>query len=179
MGVLAAFIVAGQMLNVPVAGGTSGHLLGGTQAAILVGPWAAIIVMASVVSVQALVFQDGGIAALGVNVFNMGVVTSLLGYAVYMTVSKLFPDRPAVRLAGAFSGAWLSVMLAAALTSFQLALSDTSALNVALPAMLGVHALIGVGEGLITMGAVALVQSARPDLLESPAGGVTWQEASS
>jgi cobalt/nickel transport system permease protein len=166
MGVLAAFIFAGQMINFPVAGGTSGHLLGGTLAAILIGPWAAIIAMAAVVSVQALVFQDGGLGALGVNIFNMGVLTSLLGYAVYATVTSLVPNRPAVRLGAAFSAAWISVMAAAALTSLELALSDTSALDVALPAMLGVHALIGVGEGLITMAAVALVLAARPDLLE-------------
>jgi cobalt/nickel transport system permease protein len=166
MGVLAAFIFAGQMINFPVAGGTSGHLLGGTLAAILIGPWAAIIAMASVISVQALVFQDGGLAALGVNIFNMGVVTSLLGYTIYMGVARLAPKRPAVRLGGAFVAAWTTVMVAAALTSFELAISDTSALDVALPAMLGVHALIGIGEGLITMAAVALIQSARPDLLE-------------
>ena len=181
MGVLAAFIFAGQMINFPVAGGTSGHLLGGTLAAILIGPWAAIIAMAAVVSVQALIFQDGGLAALGVNVFNMGIVTSLLGYAIYITGTSLMPHKPAVRLACAFGAAWVSVMAAATLTAFQLALSDTSALDVALPAMLGVHALIGIGEGLITMAAVALVQAARPDLLEdatTPAGG-RLQEARS
>jgi cobalt/nickel transport system permease protein len=171
MGVLAAFIFAGQMINFPVAGGTSGHLLGGTLAAIIIGPWAAIIAMAAVVSVQALVFQDGGLAALGVNIFNMGVVTSLLGYAIYMTIARLAPDRPSVRLTGAFVAAWTSVMAAAALTSFQLALSGTSALAVALPAMMGVHAVIGIGESLITVAAVALIQSARPDLLEDRTAG--------
>jgi cobalt/nickel transport system permease protein len=168
MGVLAAFIFAGQMINFPVAGGTSGHLLGGTLAAVLIGPWAAILAMTAVVGVQALIFQDGGLAALGVNIFNMGIVTSLLGYTIYMLVSALGRSKPAFRMAGAFAGAWISVMVAATLTSFELALSDTSALDVALPAMLGVHALIGLGEGLITMAAVALVQTARPDLLESP-----------
>jgi cobalt/nickel transport system permease protein len=179
MGVLAAFIFAGQMINFPVAGGTSGHLLGGTLAAILIGPWAAIIAMAAVVSVQALVFQDGGLAALGVNVFNMGVLTALLGYTIYTLVTAAMPNRPAVRLGAAFSAAWLSVMAAATLTSIELALSDTSALDVALPTMLGVHALIGIGEGLITMAAVALVQAARPDLLEdvTPSAGSQMQEA--
>ncbi|HWC28789.1 MAG TPA: energy-coupling factor ABC transporter permease [Dehalococcoidia bacterium] len=166
MGVLAAFIFAAQMINFPVAGGTSGHLLGGTLAAILLGPWAAIIVMTSVVSVQALVFQDGGLAVLGVNIFNMGIVTAFVGYAIYRTVDKLMPGRPTLRLAGAFAGAWVSVMVAAALTSVQLAISDTSPLDVALPAMLGVHALIGIGEGLITVAAIALVLSSRPDLVE-------------
>src|SRR5690606_35615767 len=127
----------GQMINFPVAGGTSGHLLGGTLAAILIGLWAAIIVMAAVVCVQALVFQDGGIAAMGVNVFNMGVVTALLGYSVYMLLGAVTPAKPAFRLGAAFAAAWLSVMAAALLTTFQLVFSDTSELDVALPAMMG------------------------------------------
>lgn len=169
MGVLAAFIFAAQMINFPVAGGTSGHLLGGALAAILLGPWAAILVMTAVVGVQALIFQDGGIGALGVNVFNMGVLTALLGYAVYSLWSLLAGERPALLLAGVFAAGWLTVMAAAALTAVQLAVSGTSTLGVALPAMLGVHALIGIGEGLITTAAVALVLSARPDLIERPA----------
>ena len=166
MGVIAAFIFAAQMINFPVAGGTSGHLLGGTLAAIFLGPWAAIIAMASVVSVQALVFQDGGLAALGVNVFNMGIVTALLGCTIYTFGIKALPKTPAMRIGSAFVAAWISVMAAATLTSVQLAISDTSSLDVALPAMLGVHALIGIGEGLITAAAVAFVASAQPDLLE-------------
>jgi cobalt/nickel transport system permease protein len=173
MGVLAAFIFAGQMINFPVAGGTSGHLLGGALAAILIGPWAAIIAMTAVVSVQALVFQDGGLAVLGANVFNMGVTTALVGYVVYMASVKALPDRPAVRLGSAFAAAWISVMLAATLTSVQLAVSGTSPLDVALPAMLGVHALIGIGEGLITAAAVTFVLSTRPDLVEGASGSVS------
>jgi cobalt/nickel transport system permease protein len=166
MGVLAAFIFAAQMINFPVAGGTSGHLLGGTLAAILVGPWAAIIIMASVVGVQALIFQDGGLTVLGVNILNMGILTAFVGYGIYMVFVKAMPGQPAARLAGAFIGAWVSVMAAAALTAVQLAISGTSPLDVALPAMLGVHALIGIGEGLITMGVVAFVSTTRPELLE-------------
>jgi cobalt/nickel transport system permease protein len=166
MGVLAAFIFAAQMINFPVAGGTSGHLLGGTLAAILLGPWAAVIVMASVVSVQALIFQDGGIAVMGVNIFNMGILTAFLGYAIYRGLDKVLLGRSQGKLIAGFAAAWCSVMAAAALTSVQLAISDTSPLDVALPAMLGVHALIGIGEGLITAGAVALVLSSRPDLIE-------------
>jgi cobalt/nickel transport system permease protein len=166
MGVLAAFIFAAQMINFPVAGGTSGHLLGGTLAAVLLGPWAAVIVMASVVSVQALIFQDGGLVVLGANVFNMGVVTAFGGYAVYAGLGLIAPARPGLRLAGVFVAAWASVMAAAALTSLELALSGTSPLDVSLPAMLGVHALIGIGEGLITLAAVSFVRQSRPDLIE-------------
>jgi len=169
MGVLAAFIFAAQMMNFPVAGGTSGHLLGGTLVAILVGPWAAIIVMTSVVGIQALMFQDGGLAALGFNVFNMGVITALVGYGVY-NLAAFFANgqRGWVRPAGAFVAGWLTVMLAAFATSMELAVSGTSPLHVVLPAMMGVHALIGIGEGLITAAAVAFVLSTRPDLIEEP-----------
>lgn len=172
MGVLAAFIFAGQMINFPVAGGTSGHLLGGALAAILIGPWAAVITLAAVVTVQALIFQDGGLAALGFNIFNMGVVTALLGYVIYMTAAKFRAQTP-VLLGAAFVAGWLTVMVSAGLTAVQLAVSGTSTLGVALPAMLGVHAFIGIGEGLITAAAVGLVLSARPDLLESSSPSVS------
>lgn len=169
MGVMAAFIFAAQMMNFPVAGGTSGHVLGGALAAILLGPWAAIIVMTSVVGLQALLFQDGGLVALGDNVFNMGVVAPLVGYGVYWTFARFAHIGPWVRLAGASAAAWLSVQLAALATTFELVLSDTSPLGVALPAMMGVHALIGIGEGLITVAAVAFVLATRRDLLEAEA----------
>jgi cobalt/nickel transport system permease protein len=167
--VTAAFIFAAQMMNFPVAGGTSGHLLGGTLAAILVGPWAAIIVMTSVVGIQALMFQDGGLAALGFNVFNMGVITVLLGYGVYY-LATLFANeqRRWLRPTGAFVAAWLTVMVAAFATSIELAASGTSPLHVVLPAMMGVHIFIGIGEGLITAAAVTFVLATRPDIIEEP-----------
>jgi cobalt/nickel transport system permease protein len=165
MGVLAAFIFAAQMMNFPVAGGTSGHLLGGALAAILLGPWAAIIVMTAVVGVQALVFQDGGLAALGANIFNMGILTALVGWAIYRTALVAGRGNRTVLLTATFAAAWSTVVLSALLTSAQLALSGTSPWSVVLPAMLGVHALIGIGEGIISVGAVAFILSVRPDLL--------------
>lgn len=174
LGVLAAFIFAGQMMNFPVAGGTSGHMLGGALAAILVGPWAAIVIMTAVVGVQALVFQDGGLAALGANVFNMGVATAFTGAAVFLLVTRLAGRGRRAVLVAAFSASWISVMIAAALTSTQLAISGTSPWGVVFPAMLGVHALIGVGEGLITSAAVALVLSARPDLVRLIGRRLAW-----
>jgi cobalt/nickel transport system permease protein len=169
MGVTAAFIFAAQMMNFPVAGGTSGHMLGGALAAILVGPWAAIIVMTSVVGIQALMFQDGGLSALGFNVFNMGVITALVGYSIYYLSALLANGRRGwVLSAGVFVASWLTVMLAAFATSMELAVSDTSPLQVVLPAMMGVHALIGIGEGLITAAAVTFVLATRPDLIEQP-----------
>ena len=165
MGVMAAFIFAGQMVNFPVAGGTSGHLVGGALAAILLGPWAAIIVMTAVVALQALLFQDGGLAALGVNTLNMAVISALVGWGVYRGLQLLRGVHSVVPAVAAFAAAWLSVEAAAVATTLQLAASATSPLAVALPAMVGVHALIGVGEGLITLGALGLVRAARPDLL--------------
>jgi cobalt/nickel transport system permease protein len=174
LGVLAAFIFAGQMMNFPVAGGTSGHMLGGALAAILVGPWAAVVIMTAVVGVQALVFQDGGLAALGANVFNMGVATAFVGAAVFLGVVRVAGHGRRALLAASFCAAWFSVMLSAALTSTQLALSGTSPWSIVFPAMLGVHALIGIGEGLITSAAVALVVSARPDLVRLTGRKLDW-----
>jgi cobalt/nickel transport system permease protein len=169
MGVMAAFIFAAQMMNFPVAGGTSGHMLGGVLAALLLGPWAAIIVMTAVVGLQAFLFQDGGMLALGTNVLNMGIVTVAIGAAGYRLLSPVARLSSAARLGVVFALAWVSVEVAAVLTAGQLAISGTSPLNVALPAMVGVHALIGVGEGLITAAALGFVLATRPDLVRQPA----------
>lgn len=179
MGVIAAFVFAAQMINFPVAGGTSGHLVGGALVAILLGPWAAVLVMTSVVAVQALLFQDGGLLALGFNTLNMGVLSAMVGYAVYVWSGRLMGENRA-RLARAGLAAWLSVEVAAAATALELAVSGTSPLAVGLPAMLGIHAVIGVGEALITAGALAFIRQARPDLLQAKAGrarGSGWVAA--
>lgn len=161
MGVMAAFIFAAQMINFPVAGGTSGHLLGGALAAMVLGPWGGILVMTAVIAVQALLFQDGGLLAMGANIINMGVVPALIGYGLYRSVAAA---PPKLRAVGIGAAAWLSVEAAALLASLQLWLSGTVALAVVLPAMLGVHALIGVGEALITVAALAAIARIRPDL---------------
>lgn len=165
MGVTAAFIFAAQMVNFPVVGGTSGHLLGGVLAAILLGPWAATLVMASVVTVQALVFQDGGILVLGANIFNMGVIGTMGGYAIYTTLCRLFGGEDRGRYPAAAVAAWLAVMLGASAMTIELVISGTTPLEVTMPAMLGVHAVIGVGEALITVAALAFIHAVRPDLL--------------
>jgi len=167
MGILAAFVFAAQAINFPVAAGTSGHLLGGTLAAILLGPWAATLVMTAVMGVQAVLFQDGGLLALGWNILNMGVLTAFTGYACYRLLLRLIGERPAARVAASFAGAWVSVEVGAIATSIELAVSGTSPLGMALPAMAGVHALIGIGEGLITSGAVGLLQASRPEVLQT------------
>lgn len=171
MGVTAAFIFAAQMFNFPVAGGTSGHLLGGVLAAILLGPWVGTLIMACVVAVQALVFQDGGLVVLGANIFNMGIVGTLGGYAIYATICRLLGGEERGRFPAAAIAAWSAVMLGALAMTIELAVSGTSPLEVALPAMLGVHALIGIGEALITVAALALIKAVRPDLLALRDGG--------
>lgn len=162
MGVMAAFIFAAQMINFPVAGGTSGHLLGGALAAITLGPWAGMLVMTAVIAVQALLFQDGGLIVMGANILNMGLLTAAVGYGLYRGVLGRGQDA---KLAMAAPAAWLSVMTGALLTSFELWLSGTAKLNIVVPAMLGVHALIGLGEALITVAALAFIFRTRPDLL--------------
>jgi cobalt/nickel transport system permease protein len=175
MGVMAAFIFAAQMINFPVAGGTSGHLLGGALAAITLGPWAGMLVMTSVIGVQALLLQDGGLVVMGANVFNMGLLTGLIGYGLYRGVAG---KGRAVRLSAAGAAAWLSVMAGALATAFQLWLSGTARLEVVVPAMLGVHALIGVGEALVTVAALGFILQIRPDLVEAQKapgeGGRGW-----
>jgi len=165
MGVSAAFIFAAQMLNFTVAGGTSGHLVGGALAAVLLGPWAAILTMTTVVGIQALLFQDGGLLVMGANITNMAIIAPLVGYAIYQGVRLLAGGRRWGVLAGGFAAAWGSVVAAAVACSIELAFSGTSPLSVALPAMAGVHVLIGIGEGLITVGALAFVLAARRDLI--------------
>jgi cobalt/nickel transport system permease protein len=170
MAVLAAFIFAAQMLNFPVAGGTSGHFGGGALAAVLLGPWAGVLVMTLVLVIQALAFGDGGILALGANVVNMGVVAPFVGYGLYYLVRRVWRGESG-RFVGSFVGAWLAVVAAATACALELAISGTTPLAVVLPAMVGVHAIIGLGEGLVTAGALAAVRVSRPDLLELARGG--------
>jgi cobalt/nickel transport system permease protein len=165
MAVLAAFIFAAQMLNFPVAAGTSGHFTGGALAAILLGPWAAVLVMTLVLVIQAFAFGDGGILVLGANVFNMAVVAPFVGYGLYR-LSRYVLRAESARFIGAFVAAWVAVVAAASACAAQLAISGTAPLNFVLPAMAGVHALIGVGEGLITALALRAIRASRPDLLQ-------------
>jgi len=175
MGIMAAFIFAAQMLNFPVAGGTSGHLLGGALAAIVLGPWAGMLVMTAVIAVQALLFQDGGLLVMGANILNMGLITSAIGYGLYRSVSNA---SRSTKLVVAGVAAWLSVMAGALATALQLWLSGTSDLQTVTLAMLGVHALIGIGEALITVAALTFIMQTRPDLLDessaSAQGGRGW-----
>jgi len=174
LGVLAAFIFAAQAINFPVAGGTSGHLLGGALAAIVLGPWAAVLVMTAVIALQGLLFQDGGLLVMGWNIMNMGVLTAFTGYLAYLLIKRILGATQSSLLVAGVVGAWLSVEVGAIATAIQLAVSGTSPLHIALPAMAGVHALIGIGEALITVGALTLIARSRPDILDqgAKAGGM-------
>ncbi len=165
MGVLAAFIFAAQMLNFPVAGGTSGHFMGAALAAILLGPWAGLLIMTCVLLVQCLVFQDGGLLALGANIINMGIVGCFLGYYIYRGFTALVRGKKTALIGGGIAG-WASIVVAAIFCAMELGISSTVPLYVALPAMGGIHALIGIGEGLITAAVLALVMATRPDLMK-------------
>ncbi len=164
MGILAAAIFAGQMINFSILGGTSGHLLGGTLVAAIVGPWAGVLVMTAVIAIQALLFQDGGLLAMGLNIINMGIVTVFVGYFTYQIFKRIAKGRAGL-LIGAFVGSWLSMVVASAFTAVELALSAASPLRFALPAMVGVHAIIGIGEGLLTAFALSFILITRPDFV--------------
>jgi len=159
LAVMAAFIFAAQMINFPVAGGTSGHLLGGALATILLGPWNAGIIITTVLVIQCLFFYDGGITALGANVLNMAVIAPWVAYAVYQASTRFFKSRGG-KVGGTFLASWFSVMVAALACSVEIALSGYIPLKVVLPAMAGWHALIGVGEGVITAVVVSVVSQA-------------------
>ncbi|MGE5507563.1 MAG: energy-coupling factor ABC transporter permease [Chitinophagales bacterium] len=161
LGVLAAFIFAAQMVNFPVIGGTSGHLVGAVLAAILLGPWPATLIMTTVLAVQALFFQDGGLTALGANVLNMGVVAVWAGYGLYRAVRAVLPAA-AGHLAATFAAAWFSVMASALAAACELAWSGTLPLKVVLPALAYWHAFIGLGEGVITTSVVAYLARTYP-----------------
>jgi cobalt/nickel transport system permease protein len=166
-GLVAAYIFAVQMLNFPVAAGTSGHLLGGALAAILVGPWAGALCVAVVLGVQGLLFADGGLSALGLNVINMSLVTAWGGYAVFLLLRRALPATKASVTAAAGIAAGISVVLAslAFVAEYALGGNGGAPLGTVFAAMVGVHTLIGIGEGVITALTVGVVLGVRPDLV--------------
>lgn len=150
MGMVSALVFAAQMFNFPVASGTSGHLIGGVLAAVLLGPWGGFLAMTAVVMIQALFYADGGLIVMGANIINMALIGAVVSYYIYSMSRKKLPITLAIGIA-----AWASVFLAALACSIELWLSGTYALNQVLPAMLSVHAVIGLAEAFIT---IALIQ---------------------
>ncbi|MEU3405832.1 energy-coupling factor ABC transporter permease [Streptomyces sp. NPDC006670] len=171
-GLVAAFIFAVQMLNFPVAAGTSGHLLGGALAAILVGPYTGVLCVSVVLLMQGILFADGGLTALGVNILNMAVVTVLVSYAVFRLLLKVLPSGRRSVTVAAFAGALLSVPGAAVMFTLLYALGGTTDVPIGkvFTAMVGVHVLIGIGEALITAATVGAVIAVRPDLVHGARG---------
>lgn len=166
-GLTATFIFAVQMLNFPVAAGTSGHLLGGALAAILVGPWVASLALTVVLVMQALLFADGGLTALGLSVFNMSLIGVWVGYGIFILVKKILPKNKSSISIAAFLGGLISVPCAAAGFVLQYAIGGTGTFSISqvLTAMIGTHILIGIGEGIISALAVGAVMASRSDLV--------------
>ena len=167
-GLIAAFIFVLQMLNFPVVAGMSGHLLGGALAAVLIGPWIGMVVMSVVVIVQALLFADGGISALGLNIVNMSLLTVISGWFCFRLVMVVLPkNASSVLLAGAVA-AWASVVVSSLgfVAEYALGGQGGASLPAVLAAMSGTHALIGIGEALITARILGSVMAVRPDLVQ-------------
>ena len=166
-GVIAAFIFAAQMFNFPVGAGTTGHLLGGAVAAVLLGPAVGSVVVTVVVVVQALIFADGGLTALGYNILNMAIVPAFGGYAVFILFRRFFPaNRPGVVAATGLAGL-ISVVFASAAFSLEWLFGATAPIpfDTLFGAMVGVHSVIGIGEGVISALMISAVLAARPDLV--------------
>ncbi len=164
VGLAASFVFVAQMLNFPVGGGTSGHLLGATLTAVLLGPHIAVIVMTVILLVQSLLFADGGVLALGANIFNMAIVGPVIGYALYRLVRPVIKGNIGI-LAGAAFGAWGSMVAAAACCAGELAWSGLLPWSVAFPAMIGIHMLIGIFEAVITTLVLSAILATRPEIL--------------
>jgi cobalt/nickel transport system permease protein len=173
LGVVAAFIFAAQMLNFPVAGGTSGHFLGALLAASLLGPWMSCLIMTVVLTIQCLLFADGGLTALGTNIFNMGIIGGVLCYYILVALKSIFPKNKSGYLVSVAISSLMSVVLGASACAVELAISGTSPLGIVLPAMASVHVLIGIGEAIITTAVVGLILNTRPDLV----GTYSYQDA--
>jgi cobalt/nickel transport system permease protein len=172
LGVTAAFIFAAQMINFPIAVGTSGHFLGAAMAAILMGPYAACVIMTMVLIIQCLGFADGGLTALGSNIFNMGIIGGFGSYYIFTAIKKILPKSHTSFMIAASITSWLSIMLASGFCALELALSGTVEFAIVFPAMLSVHAIIGIGEAIITSTVILIIHQSRPDLVSM------WKHAS-
>ena len=176
LGLSAAFLFAAQMINFPVAGGTSGHLMGGVLVAALLGPGAAVVVLATGLIVQCFLFADGGVLALGTNILNMALLGGVGGYGIYRMAWRLMAGAGGRMAAVAFAG-WCSTVLASIGCAGELAFSRTVAWGVAFPAMAGIHMIIGLGEAIISALVFAAILRTRPDLVPADSAvtaGAGW-----
>lgn len=164
MGVFAALIFAAQMVNFTIIGGTSGHLLGAALASIILGPYAGGIIITVVLIVQAFAFGDGGITALGANVFNMAIVGVISAYLIYKLITRFSKSRAVFYTSVAVSS-WFSVVMASTFCSFELAISGTYSLGITLGSMVPIHIVIGAGEAIITTLVIAFIDKVKPDVI--------------
>jgi cobalt/nickel transport system permease protein len=170
-GLVSAFLFALQMLNFPVASGTSGHVIGGVLAAVLVGPWVGALCVSVVLIMQCLLFADGGLSALGLNIVNMALVATLGGWVVFKGIRTLLPATTSSVVVASGIAAFASMLLASVAFALEYALGGAGgvAVDTVATAMTGTHALIGVGEGIITAFTIGVVLAARPDIVEGAA----------
>ncbi len=170
LGVLAAGIFVAQMLNFPVGGGTTGHLVGAALAAILLGPYAAVVIITIVLIVQAFLFGDGGVTALGLNILNMAIISSFVAYAIYMSIKTIASGKAGTYIA-IFIASWAAVAIAAIACGLELGASAALSpefgipIYIAVPAMGITHMFIGIGEGVVTVLVVAYIAAVRPDII--------------
>jgi cobalt/nickel transport system permease protein len=169
-GISAAFIFAAQMINFPIGGGTSGHFLGAMLACLLLGPSVGFWIMTLVLTMQALLFADGGITALGANVLNMGAVGGILCYGLFALIVKILPKGKRSFLSATFGVSWLAVVLAAFVCSVELGVSGTIPFKIVIPVMTGFHVLIGLGDAVVTTAVLSYMLNARPDLVYAWSG---------
>jgi cobalt/nickel transport system permease protein len=165
MGVMGAFVFAAQMLNFPILGGTSGHLIGGSLLAILLGPMAGFLTMTTVVMAQALFLQDGGLIALGANLFNISAITCFSGYGIFKLLGGSAGGRKRLLFAGFMAG-WASLLISSACCALEMGLSGAIPLRFGLPTMVGYHAIVGIIEGMLTAGVLSFLFKVRPDLMK-------------
>jgi len=167
IGAISAVIFVAQMLNFPIVGGTTGHLLGGALAVFVIGLSGALIAMFTVLLVQAAVFADGGILALGANFLNMGIIGSLVAYSIKKSTNKLLPQNKLTFFGSAVVAGFASVVIASAFAAVELSLSWSTTLELSLPLILGYHSLIGIGEGILTLAILLYLKSVEFPVLES------------
>jgi cobalt/nickel transport system permease protein len=167
MGVLSAFVFAAQMVNLPIAGGVSGHFLGGALMGILLGPWSGLLLMATVLMVQCFLLQDGGMAALGANIFNMGILGSFGAYWIWRSIHAAWSSPRGLFWSG-FLSAWITIVLSSFSCASMLSISKIVPWKLSISLLVGVHSLLGVLEGLVTGTVLTSISKIRPDLLERP-----------